>query len=249
MNKKRLDVFLVDEGLAESRNQAQRLIMAGEVLVNGQLAHKASEMVSEDVQIDLKSRPKYVSRGGEKLEAALEAFGLVNLSGKICADIGASTGGFTDCMLKYGAEKVYAIDVGYGQLHQSLRNHTRIVVMERINIRDVQFLPEKVEFIAIDVSFISLKLIFPIILEWPRTPLVDIIVLIKPQFEVGRKVAAKGRGVIKDDEIREKVLEDTIQFAEDLGFDFNKAIDSPVTGRKGNVEILAYFKLGNQKDL
>ncbi len=243
MNKIRLDILLVEKGLAGSRNQAQRLIMAGEVLVNGQLAHKASERVSEEDQIQLKSRPKYVSRGGEKLEAALGSFGLVDLSGKICVDIGASTGGFTDCMLHYGAEKVYAIDVGYGQLHQSLRNHPRVVVMERVNIREIQSMPEKIEFIVIDVSFISLKLVFPVILKWPRQPVVNIIALIKPQFEAGRREAAKGKGIIKDDEIRQNVLKKTIQFAEDLGLKFLEAVDSPVAGRKGNVEILAHFIL------
>ena len=243
MRKKRLDILLVDRGLAESRNWAQRLIMAGEVLVNGQLAHKPSETVAEKDQIELKSRPKYVSRGGYKLEAALKAFGLTDLSGKICVDIGASTGGFTDCMFQFGAEKVYAIDVGYGQLHYSLRDHPNVVLMERVNIREVENLPEEVDFIVIDLSFISLKLVFPVILAWPRNKTVDLIALVKPQFEAGREEAAKGKGVIKDEEIRENVLEDTIEFAEGLGFTFIDSVDSPITGRKGNVEILARFQL------
>ncbi len=160
MKKKRIDILLVERGLAESRNRAQRLVMAGEVRVDGEMIHKSSTQVAEDAQITVKQRPKYVSRGGNKLAVAVEAFDVI-IEGKVCADVGASTGGFTDCLLQNGAAKVYAIDVGYGLLHWNLRQHPRVVLMERTNARYLDALPEPVDLVTIDASFISLALILP----------------------------------------------------------------------------------------
>lgn len=243
MPKKRLDILLVEKSLAESRNQAQRMIMAGEVQVNGNTAIKPSEPVAEDAEISLKERPPFISRGGEKLEAALQAFHLTELNGSICADIGASTGGFTDCLLQHGAAKVYAIDVGYGQLHWKLRNDPRVVVMERTNARELKSLPEEVDMIVVDVSFISLHTIFPNIKNLMKREDVDLVTLIKPQFEAGKKEAARGRGVIHDHAVHRQVLEHTVQSAQDQGLFLHGLIPSPIKGPKGNIEFLAHFLL------
>ena len=217
MNKKRIDLLLVERGLAESRNRAQRLVMAGEVRVNGEMVHKSSTQVAEDAQIKVKQQPKYVSRGGLKLEAAVEAFKVV-VEGKVCADVGASTGGFTDCLLQNKAEKVYAIDVGYGVLHWKLRQDPRVVVMERINARYLDELPETIDLAVIDASFISLVLILPAVQGWFEAEKGRIIALIKPQFEAGRKAAAVHAGVIKDIAVHERVLKETLMNANALGF-------------------------------
>jgi len=228
---------MVERGLAESRNKAQRLIMAGEVRVAGEMIHKPSIQVSPDAQIEVKERPKYVSRGGKKLAAAIEAFN-VKVSGKICADVGASTGGFTDCLLQNGAEKVYAIDVGYGVLHWKLRQDPRVVVMERVNARYLDSLPEPMDLVTIDASFISLNLILPAVVQWFDGSEGQVIALIKPQFEAGRKAAAVHAGVIKDHAIHEQVLMETLSGTQELGLKPVGLTLSPIKGPKGNIEFL-----------
>ena len=212
MAKKRVDLLLVERGLAKSRSQAQRLVMAGQVRANGQVVAKASVTLSPDVKLEVDQGPPYVSRGGEKLAAAVKAFApqVVDL---ICADVGASTGGFTDCLLQEGAAKVYAIDVGSGILHWKMRQHPQVVVMEGTNARHVEALPEPVSLVTIDASFISLKVLLPVIKNWFGPSGGEIIALIKPQFEAGRKQASKGKGVIRDPEIHREVLEKVLSFA------------------------------------
>jgi len=238
----RIDLLLVERGLAESRNRAQRLVMAGEVRVEGEMVHKSSTLVSMDARIEVKTPPKYVSRGGKKIEAALAAFE-VPVADKVCADVGASTGGFTDCLLQNGAAKVYAIDVGYGILHWKLRQDPRVVVMERTNARYVDSLPEPVELVVIDASFISLGLILPAVKEWFLDEDGQTVALIKPQFEAGRKAAAVHAGVIKDGAVHRKVLRDTLDEALTLGFQPVGLIASPIKGPKGNVEFLVDLRL------
>ncbi len=197
MKKERVDVLLVERGLADSRSLAQRLVMAGQVRANGQVVAKPSVSYPPDVTLEVDHGPPYVSRGGEKLAGAVEAFGL-DFNGLVCADIGASTGGFTDCMLQNGAVKVYAIDVGNGILHWKLRQDDRVVVMEGTNARNVASLPEPVTFVSVDASFISLKIMLPVFKHWYPEEGGTAVVLVKPQFEAGRKLAAKGKGVIRD---------------------------------------------------
>ena len=242
MKKKRIDLLLVDRGLAESRNQAQRLIMAGEVRVEGEMVHKSSTTVLENANIEIKQHPKYVSRGGKKLEAAIEAFD-VDVSEKVCADVGASTGGFTDCLLQNNAKRVYAVDVGYGILHWKLRNHPKVVVMERTNARYLEHLPEPVDLVTIDASFISLGLILPAVKGWFESDRGQTIALIKPQFEAGREAAAKHAGVIKDEEVHERVLQVILNKAIELGFSPVGLIPSPIIGPKGNLEFLVELKI------
>jgi 23S rRNA (cytidine1920-2'-O)/16S rRNA (cytidine1409-2'-O)-methyltransferase len=247
----RIDLLLVERGLAESRNRAQRLVMAGEVRVEGEMVHKSSTQVDENAEIEVKARPKFVSRGGKKIEAALAAF-KVPVAGKVCADVGASTGGFTDCLLQNGAAKIYAIDVGYGILHWKLRKDPRVVVMERTNARYVDSLPEPVELVVIDASFISLGLILPAVREWFVDKGGQTVALIKPQFEAGRKAAAVHAGVIKDETVHRKVLRDTLDEALALGFQPVGLIASPIKGPKGNVEFLVDLHLkppGKKADL
>lgn len=242
MNKKRIDILLVERGLAESRNQAQSLVMAGEVRADGEMVHKSSAQVSEEAHIEVKQQPRFVSRGGKKLAAALEAF-QVDVKDKVCADVGASTGGFTDCLLQNGAIKVYAIDVGYGVLHWKLRNDPRVVVMERTNARYLDILPEPVSLVTIDASFISLSLILPAVRDWFENLDGQTIALIKPQFEAGRKAAAAHAGVIKDEDVHRSVLEETLISAMAIGFYPFGLIASPIRGPKGNVEFLVDFRL------
>ncbi|MCD6356615.1 MAG: TlyA family RNA methyltransferase [Anaerolineaceae bacterium] len=240
MKKERIDILMVKMGLVESRNKAQRMIMAGEISANGQKVHKPSEKFALSSEISIAAKPKYISRGGLKLEKALKEFS-IDVKGKICVDIGASTGGFTDCLLQNGAVRVYAIDVGYGQLHQSLRGNSAVINMERTNIKDVSTLREKIDLITIDVSFISLKKIFPIMKKWTNDKKIDIIVLIKPQFEVGRKIAAKGKGVIRNEKDRQQAVNNVLSAAQREGFEFHGITESPIKGPKGNVEYLAFF--------
>ena len=241
MKKQRIDILLFSSGLVESRNKAQRLVMAGEVEVEGQLVHKPSELFEPTCRITLRSKPKYVSRGGLKLEKAINEFHIDDIEDKICVDIGASTGGFTDCLLQHGAIKVYSIDVGFGQLHQSLRDDPRVVEMERVNVKDVGKIPDPVDLVTIDVSFISVKRILPIIKIWANKKIIRVIALIKPQFEVGRIIAAKGKGVVRDKKERDKVVNEILNFAKDEGFDVLAVTESPITGPKGNVEFLAHL--------
>ena len=242
MAKKRIDILMVERGLAESRNRAQRLVMAGEVRVDGEMIHKSSTLVDENVDINIKQRPKYVSRGGKKLAAAVDAFDIA-ISGRVCADIGASTGGFTDCLLQNGAEKVYAIDVGYGLLHWKLRQHPKVVLMERTNARYLEALPEPIDLVTIDASFISLCLILPAVKTWFSNFDGQVVALIKPQFEAGRKAAAVHAGVIKDPKVHKEVLRNTLNGAKALGFHPVGLILSPIQGPKGNVEFLVDLRL------
>ncbi len=242
MSKVRLDVLMMQLKLVESRSKAQRLIMAGEVAVNGQMVLKASDMVAVDADITIQHAPPFVSRGGEKLEAALTAFNLTDLIGRICVDVGSSTGGFTDCLLQHGAEKVFAVDVGYGVLHWKLRNHPRVIVMERTNARFVDAFPEKIELVTIDASFISLNILLPVCAGWFQPEGGQVVALIKPQFEAGVKDAARGKGVIRSAEIHRKVLQKVLSFAERSNYECRGLIRSPIIGHKGNIEFLAHFK-------
>jgi len=232
---------MVTHGLADSRNIAQRLVMAGEVSIEGQLVHKPSEAFPQNSHITIANQPKYVSRGGLKLEKALVTFKEVIVEGAICADVGASTGGFTDCLLQQGAKQVYAIDVGYGQLHQSIRNHSDVVVMERTNVKDVDALPTDIDLVTIDVSFISLRRVLPIVAGWNHKRLLQVIALIKPQFEVGRKIAAAGKGVIRNEKDRLNAINAAIEAAQKSGFDSQGYTESPIKGPKGNVEYLLHL--------
>jgi 23S rRNA (cytidine1920-2'-O)/16S rRNA (cytidine1409-2'-O)-methyltransferase len=240
VGKHRIDVLLVERGLAESRSRAQRLVMAGQVRVDGQVVAKSSSSFPQDVTIEIEERPRYVSRGGYKLQAALEAFE-IDVAGRICVDVGASTGGFTDCLLQHGARQVYAIEVGKGILHWKLRQDTRVVVMEGANARDVHRLPEPPDLVTIDAAFISLKLLLPVVLSWLPDRLGEVVALIKPQFEAGKAAAARGAGVITDPEIHRQVLRDVLRSADLLGFTVQDLIRSPLRGPKGNVEFLAHL--------
>ena len=236
--KERLDILLVKKGLCPSREKAKASIMAGIVYVDGQKSDKAGNMVDENAEILVKSNIcPYVSRGGLKLEKSMKEWDL-NLENKVCMDIGASTGGFTDCMLQNGATKVYAIDVGYGQLDYKLRIDERVVNMEKCNVRylDPETIAEPIDFISIDVSFISLKLIFPVCAK----VLADdgqIVCLVKPQFEAGREQVGK-KGIVRDKNVHREVIENVISYAKDNGFYPVGLTFSPVTGAKGNIEYL-----------
>ncbi|NMC54655.1 MAG: TlyA family RNA methyltransferase [Chloroflexi bacterium] len=251
MHKERLDVLLTERGLVESRSLAQRLIMAGEVRVNGQPVLKPSIRVDDQAVIEIEQGPKFVSRGGEKLEAALTAFGLTDLRDLVCVDVGASTGGFTDCLLQYGAKRVYAVDVGYGVLHWKLRNHPVVISMERTNARHVENFPEAVQLVTIDASFISLKVLLPAVKRWFGERNGRAVVLVNPQFEAGKKDAAKGEGVIRDPAIHRQVLLSVLESAQEEGFAVEGLIRSPLQGPKGNIEFLANlaFPLQTPADL
>ena len=226
-------------GLAESRTLAQKLIMAGEVRVNGNMVIKPSQQFTEDVEITVDKGPQFVSRGGEKLLGALEAFDLLDVNGAVCADVGASTGGFTDCLLQHGASKVYAIDVGYGVLHWKLRSDPRVISMEKTNARDVKQLPEPIALAVCDASFISLRILLPVIHGWFGPEGGRLVTLIKPQFEAGREEAAKGAGVIRDPNVHRSVLENVLASAREFGYECRGLVRSPLLGPKGNVEFLA----------
>lgn len=248
MEKLRLDVLMVERGLAESRSLAQRLVMAGQVRVNGEVELKPSTRVAADAGVRVEQGPRFVSRGGEKLEAALEAFELTELDGRVCADIGASTGGFTDCLLQHGAGQVFAVDVGYGELHWKLRNHPRVTVMERTNGRHIQGFGAPIALVTIDASFISLRILLPPALTWFGGLGGQVVALIKPQFEAGRHDAAKGEGVIRDPAIHRQVLRDVLQAAEELGFGVRGLIRSPLLGPKGNAEFLVHLVFPGERN-
>ncbi len=233
---------MVERGLAESRSLAQRLVMAGQVRVDGQVVLKPSATLETNAEISVDHGPPYVSRGGEKLAAALDHFPIL-VRDKVCADVGASTGGFTDCLLQHGAARVYAIDVGRGILHWKLRQDARVVVMEETNARYLEQLPEQVELVTIDASFISLKVLLPVVKGW-LAPKAQVVALVKPQFEAGRQEVARGDGVIRDPLVHQRILEEVLSFAQSIGFEAKKAIRSPLLGPKGNVEFLAWLALG-----
>jgi 23S rRNA (cytidine1920-2'-O)/16S rRNA (cytidine1409-2'-O)-methyltransferase len=238
-NKQRLDLLMVERGLCRSRMEAQRLIMAGEVRVNEQIASKPGTQVLTQATITIAQGLPFVSRGGLKLEAALDAFS-VRVEGQVVADVGASTGGFTDCLLQRGAQRVYAIDVGYGQLAWSLRNDERVVVMERTNARHLHELPESIHLATVDVSFISLTLVLPRIREW-LVPGGSVIALIKPQFEAGRAQVGK-RGVVRNPAIHRQVLHRILTWTSENGLPPQGLIRSPIKGPAGNVEFLAWMR-------
>lgn len=240
--KERLDVLLVSRGLAPSREKAKAIIMSGIVFVENEREDKAGTFFDENVKIELRGKTlKYVSRGGLKLEKAMEVFG-VDLEKKICMDVGASTGGFTDCMLQNGAAKVYSVDVGHGQLAWKLLNDERVICMDRTNIRYVtpDDVAEQIDFASIDVSFISLtKVLLPV-----RELLTDdgqVVCLIKPQFEAGRENVGK-KGVVRDKKIHKQVIETVIDFAKEIGFEVLNLDFSPVKGPEGNIEYLLYLQ-------
>jgi 23S rRNA (cytidine1920-2'-O)/16S rRNA (cytidine1409-2'-O)-methyltransferase len=239
----RLDTLLVKRDLAGSRAQAQRLIRAGQVRVAGQVSDKPGTQVTMDATIEVQARPRFASRGGEKLEAALECFGL-DVTGMVAADIGASTGGFTDCLLQRGACRVYAIDVGYGQLDWRLRGDRRVVVMERTNARYLESFPEPVDLVTADVSFISLGLILPSAVHWLQ-PDGQVVALVKPQFEAGRREVGKG-GVVRDPDVHRAVLERVTEMASALGLGLRGLTVSPLRGPAGNVEFLGWWRLGTE---
>jgi 23S rRNA (cytidine1920-2'-O)/16S rRNA (cytidine1409-2'-O)-methyltransferase len=241
MKKERLDVLLTERGLVETRSLAQRLVMAGQVRVDGQVVSKPAVKVLANAMLEIDHGPRFVSRGGDKLEGALQAFGLIDLKGQVCADVGASTGGFTDALLQHGAEKVYAIDVGYGVLHWKLRSHPRVVSMERTNARYVTTLPEPIQFATVDASFISLKILLPVVSGWFSPEGGQVVALIKPQFEAGRQDAAKGEGVIRDPQVHRQVLVDVLEFAQEKGFTLRGLVRSSLVGPKGNAEFLAWL--------
>ena len=247
-DKDRLDVILTERGYYPSREKAKAAVMAGVVFVNGQKVDKAGTPVSADAEIYIKENIcPYVSRGGLKLEKALSEFA-VDLTGAVCTDIGASTGGFTDCMLQHGAEKVFAIDVGYGQLDYKLRTDPRVVNMEKVNVRylDTSLIDDNVSFISIDVSFISLKLVFPV----AAAILNDggsIICLVKPQFEAGREQVGKN-GIVRDRNVHEEVLLNVAEYGRANGLSVCGITFSPITGAKGNIEYLMHLKKEDDED-
>jgi 23S rRNA (cytidine1920-2'-O)/16S rRNA (cytidine1409-2'-O)-methyltransferase len=243
MEKIRLDLLLEQKQMVESRSQAQRLIMAGQVRVAGQVVLKASTKVEPQSTVTIDQPPPFVSRGGEKLLGALEAFDLLDLHGRVCADIGASTGGFTDCLLQHGASKVFAVDVGYGILHWKMRNDERVVVMERTNARYVEGFGEPISLITIDASFISLKIFLPVFKKWFADEKGEVVALIKPQFEAGRKETARGDGVIRDAVVHRQVLHEILSTAESEGYAITGLIRSPLYGPKGNTEFLVHLEL------
>lgn len=239
--KERLDILLTQKGLCDSRSRAKALIMEGAVFVDGIREDKPGSTFDSEAIIELRDNPiPFVSRGGLKLDKAIKEFG-INLFGKVAMDVGASTGGFTDCMLQNGAKKVYSVDVGYGQLDYKLRIDDRVVVMERTNIRKVVpgDLEELPEFSSIDVSFISLKTVLPVVKSLMATEH-EIVALIKPQFEAGKEQVGKN-GVVRDEKIHRQVIKDVCSFAAEIGYLVKKISFSPIKGPKGNIEYLMYI--------
>lgn len=248
-NKKRLDVLLVEQGYADSRAKAQAIIMSGQVYVAGQKADKPGISYDESADIEVRGATcPYVSRGGLKLEKALRDFG-VDPTGFVCSDSGASTGGFTDCLLQQGASKVFAIDVGYGQLDWKIRSDPRVVVMERTNVRYVtpEQLGEPLDLSVVDVSFISLKIVLPVIKTFLKSD-GQVLCLIKPQFEAGRDKVGK-KGVVRDPETHKEVLDDFIDLANQLNFTILGLTFSPVKGPEGNIEFLGHLTLAEKEGI
>ncbi len=241
--RERIDVLLVRRGLARSRSLAQRLVMAGQVRAAGERIAKPSELVPPDVPITVEAGPRYVSRGGEKLAAALDTFA-IQVAGRVCADVGASTGGFTDCLLQRGAGRVYAIDVGEGILHWRLRGDARVIVMEGQNARHVRRLAEPVGLVTLDAAFISLRILLPVVAGWLEST-GEIVALVKPQFEAGREAVGRG-GVVRKPEIHRRVLADVLAVSAAAGLAPAGLIRSPLTGPKGNVEFLLWARRGGR---
>ena len=245
--KIRLDQYIFEEGYAPSRRRAQALIMSGIVFVNNQKADKAGTMIKETDIVEVRGKDlKYVSRGGLKLEKAINEYNL-DLKDKICMDIGASTGGFTDCMLQNGAQKVYSVDVGYGQLAWKLRSDERVRNMEKTNIRNVtlDILDEKINFFSVDVSFISLKHIFPVAFAISTDDVIGAC-LVKPQFEAGKEKVGK-KGVVRESAVHKEVIENVIGFANEFGFYVHNLTFSPIKGPEGNIEFLIIISKDSEK--
>lgn len=242
VEKQRLDILVHESGLAPSREKARAFIMAGEVLVAGKQVDKPGMKVDVSAEITVKSKPRFVSRGGDKLAAALEAFPVV-VEGQDCADVGASTGGFTDCLLQNGAARVIAIDVGYGQIAYPIRQDPRVMVIERTNARYLEQIAFPVSIVVIDASFISLRLLLPVIKNW-LTPTATVIPLIKPQFEAGRDDVGRG-GVVRDTAVHHRVIEEVLSFAQGQGFVPRGLITSPLKGPAGNIEFLTWLTWGD----
>lgn len=243
-NKKRLDVLLVERGFAETRTKAQAVIMSGMVYVSGQKADKPGMSFEETSEIEVRGAAcPYVSRGGLKLEKALRDFG-VDPTGYVCSDSGASTGGFTDCLLQQGAKKVFAIDVGYGQLDWKIRSDPRVVVMERTNVRYVtpEQLGEPLDLSVVDVSFISLRIVLPVIKTFLKENAGQVLCLIKPQFEAGKEKVGK-KGVVRDPAVHKEVLDDFVSLTKEIDFKILGLTFSPVKGPEGNIEFLAHLTL------
>ena len=238
--KKRADIVLFEKGLADSREKAKRIIMEGSVFIGNERVSKPGDKIDEDADIYIKNNPiKYVSRGGLKLEKAIREFGL-DLEACVAMDIGASTGGFTDCMLQEKASKVYAVDVGYGQLDWALRQDSRVVVMERTNIRNLtrDDIEDDLDFVSIDVSFISLRLVLPVAKSLMKDR-AELVALIKPQFEAGREKVGKN-GIVRDKSTHIEVIENVVEFLDELGLGAKNIAFSPVRGAKGNIEYLIH---------
>lgn len=238
--KQRVDQLLVKQGLATSLDEARRLVMAGKILFEGQLILAPSQEISPEGDLSLAQEAQFVSRGGEKLQAAFEEFD-ISVEGLVCADVGASTGGFTDCLLQRGAARVYAIDVGYGILDWRLRNDPRVIVLERTNARKLGSLEEPIKFITADVSFISLRKILPTLPGWYSAGGGEAVLLVKPQFEATREESARGAGVITDPGIQRRILLEVLDFAQGQGFETRGVIRSPLQGPAGNQEFLAWL--------
>ena len=248
--KRRIDQLLTDRGIAESRHKARALLLAGQVLVDEQKVEKPGRMVAEDATIRVLNRPRHVSRAGVKLEAALEHFG-ISVEGLVCADLGASTGGFTDCLLQRGARAVYAFDVGKGQLAWKIQSDTRVIVRDEFNVRNLTAadLPEDLAFVCIDLSFISITKILVPLRTAIETRFAEIagrtfgmVALVKPQFEAGREEVGKG-GVVRDPEVRQRTLDAVAGFSEANGYDVIGSIPSPLPGAEGNLEFLLRLRL------
>lgn len=241
--KQRLDLLLVERGLVETRSQGRILVMAGEVQVDGARAVKPSILISADAAIEVVAPAPYVSRGGYKLAAAMSQFD-INVVDQVCADVGACTGGFTDVLLQAGAARVYAIDVGYGQINWRLRQDSRVVVMERTNARHLERLPEQIGFASIDVSFISLRLVLPSVVGWLQAK-GQVVALIKPQFEAGPANVGKG-GIVRSPVVHEQVLRDVLTWCSEHDLAPSGLIRSPIAGADGNIEFLAWLRFGQK---
>jgi len=241
MARRRLDILMVERGLAESRAKAQALVLAGQVLVDREEAQKAGTLVDSSAAIEVVTGLPFVSRGGLKLQAALSNW-QIEVKHLVALDVGASTGGFTDCLLQHGAERVYAVDVGYGQLAWSLRQDPRVIVIERTNIRYLESLPELVDMATVDVSFISLEKVLPSVLRLSK-PQAIIITLVKPQFEAGKAQVEKG-GVVRDQQVHRQVLRRLLSWAANQGLKLKGLMASPILGPAGNREFLAYWRKG-----
>lgn len=244
--KKRIDI-LVSEKTGATRTKSQAMIMAGQVFVEGKLIDKPGTIICTTASIEIKEKFPYVSRGALKLEKAAKKF-KIDFNNKVICDIGSSTGGFTDYVLQKNVKKVYAIDVGYGQLAQKIRENKKVCVMERTNIKNVNSLPEPIDIFLVDVSFISLKKVLPQVLKINENFKLknvnsSVIALVKPQFEVGKKIADKFRGIIRDKEIQNQVIAEVKEFAESLGFIIVDETESPIKGARGNREFLLYLKI------